>query len=184
MSKNNNHPLGEAPWGHVIFSTGLGTGFFPWGPGTMGALMALAIWYGLYLWLGATLALTLATAGLIVVVTVLGAWTSAVMERYWGEDPRTVNIDEYVGTWMPLLVAPVGDHIWITMLAGFLGFLFFRIIDIFKLFGCRKVEEKIHGGWGVMLDDIAAGAYALVFLWILRVLVFVPWARDLDTVIK
>lgn len=180
MSHNNNHPLGEAPWGHVIFSTGLGTGFFPWGPGTMGALMALAIWYGCYLWLGATVALTLVTLGLIVVVTVLGAWTSEVMERYWGEDPRTVNIDEYVGTWIPLLVAPVGHHLWITALAAFIGFALFRVIDIFKLFGCRKVEEKIHGGWGVMLDDVAAGLYALAILTVLRFAVFLPWARKLD----
>ncbi|MCM1450152.1 MAG: phosphatidylglycerophosphatase A [Clostridiales bacterium] len=174
MSNNNNHPLGEAPWGHVIFSTGLGTGFFPWGPGTVGALMALVIWYMLYLWLGAGLAITLVTLGLIVVVTVLGAWTSKVMERYWGEDPRTVNIDEYVGTWMPLLVAPTGDDHLLTGILAFLGFLFFRIIDIFKLLGCRKVEENIHGGWGVMLDDIAAGAYALLFLWLVKEFLFLP----------
>ena len=142
--------------------------------------MALGIWYALYWWLGTGLALTLTTVGLIVVVTILGAWTSEVMERYWGEDPRTVNIDEYVGTWIPLLVAPVGDHMLITALTAFLGFAFFRIIDIFKLFGCRKVEEKIHGGWGVMLDDVAAGLYALLFLWILKLLVINPWAATLN----
>lgn len=179
MSNNNNHPLGEAPWGHVIFSTGLGSGFFPWGPGTAGAFMALIIWYLCFMWLGDTLALTLVTAGLIVVVTVLGAWSSGVMEKYWGEDPRTVNIDEYVGTWMPLLVAPMGDNMWMTALTAFIGFLLFRIIDIFKLFGCRKVEEKIHGGWGVMLDDIAAGAYALAILWVLKLTVFTPWLNSL-----
>lgn len=172
MSNNNNHPLGEAPWGHVIFSTGLGSGFFPWGPGTMGALMALVIWYLLYWWLEAGLALTLVTLGLIVVVTILGAWSSEVMERYWGEDPRTVNIDEYVGTWMPLLVAPVGDNMIATGVMAFTGFALFRIIDIFKLLGCRRVEEKIHGGWGVMLDDIAAGGYALLFLWIIKLIAF------------
>lgn len=145
----------------------------------MGALMALVIWYLLYLWLGPTLALTLVTAGLIVVITVLGAWTSAVMERYWGEDPRTVNIDEYVGTWIPLLVAPMGEHHGLTALTAFIGFALFRIIDIFKLFGCRKVEEKIHGGWGVMLDDVAAGAYALLILWLLKLLIFNPWAATL-----
>ena len=142
--------------------------------------MALGIWYALYWWLGTGLALTLTTVGLIVVVTILGAWTSEVMERYWGEDPRTVNIDEYVGTWIPLLVAPVGDHMLITALTAFLGFAFFRIIDIFKLFGCRKVEENIHGGWGVMLDDVAAGLYALLFLWILKLLVINPWAASLN----
>lgn len=182
MSQNNNHPLGQAPWGHVIFSTGLGTGFIPWGPGTMGALMALVIWYLLYLWLGPTLALTLVTTALIVIVTILGAWTSAVMERYWGEDPRTVNIDEYVGTWIPLLIAPMADNLWMTAITATIGFALFRVIDIFKLFGCRKVEEKIHGGWGVMLDDVAAGAYALLILWLLKLTIFTPWLHSLTTV--
>ena len=40
MSDNNNHPLGEAPWFHVIFSTGFGTGFVPGAPGTVGAFLA------------------------------------------------------------------------------------------------------------------------------------------------
>lgn len=144
----------------------------------MGALMALVIWYLLYLWLGAGIALTLATASLIIIITILGAWTSEVMERYWGEDPRTVNIDEYVGTWIPLLIAPMGDNMWMTAITAFLGFALFRVIDIFKLFGCRKVEEKIHGGWGVMLDDVAAGTYALIILWLLKILVFNPWAES------
>ncbi len=146
----------------------------------MGALMALAIWYLLYWWLGAGLTLTLVTATLIVTVTILGAWTSQVMERYWGEDPRTVNIDEYVGTWIPLLIAPMGDNMWMTAITAAIGFALFRVIDIFKLFGCRKVEEKIHGGWGVMLDDVAAGAYALIILWILKITVFIPWNSSIQ----
>ena len=48
MSNNNNHQLGEAPWLHVIISTGFGTGFFPWGPGTFGGFIALLVWIGLY----------------------------------------------------------------------------------------------------------------------------------------
>lgn len=142
--------------------------------------MALAIWYLLYWWLGAGLTLTLVTATLIVTVTILGAWTSQVMERYWGEDPRTVNIDEYVGTWIPLLIAPMGDNMWMTAITAAIGFALFRVIDIFKLFGCRKVEEKIHGGWGVMLDDVAAGAYALIILWILKITVFIPWNSSIQ----
>ena len=111
MSNNNNRQLGEAPFFHVLLSTGLGTGFFPGAPGTFAGFVALVIWYMLYLVLSSVL-LTICTIGLIVVVTILGVWTSNVMERYWGEDPRTVVIDEYVGTWIPLLVAPSGDDTW------------------------------------------------------------------------
>ena len=85
MSNNNNHPLGEAPWFHVILSTGLGTGFIPGAPGTAGAFFALAIWYVVYLFTGATATLFWITLALVVVTTVVGAWTSKVMERYWGE---------------------------------------------------------------------------------------------------
>lgn len=165
MSDNNNHPLGEAPWFHVILSTGFGTGFVPGAPGTVGAFLALVIWYVLYLFV-APATLFWITVALIVVTTVVGAWTSRVMERYWGEDPRTVVIDEFVGTWIPLLVAATPDK-WPTALLALAGFAAFRLIDIFKPLGCRKME-RFGNGWGVMLDDVLAGTYALVIVLMLR----------------
>ena len=164
MSSNNNHPLGEAPWFHVILSTGVFSGFIPLAPGTAGALVALGIWYTLYLYLTTT-ALLWTTACLILLTTIVGVWTSNVMEKYWGKDPRAVNIDEFVGTWIPLLVAPCEQYTWI--LAIF-GFAMFRIIDIYKPLGCRAIDEKCPGGWGVMLDDVLAGFYALILTFCLK----------------
>ena len=169
MSNNNNHPLGEAPWFHVILSTGLGTGFIPGAPGTAGAFLALLEWYLLYLWLPVG-TLFWVTVGLIVVTTVVGAWTSRVMERYWGEDPRTVVIDEFVGTWIPLLVAAIPGQLGITAILALFGFGAFRIIDIFKPLGCRSME-RFPNGWGVMLDDVLAGTYALILTLILRLII-------------
>ena len=166
MSNNNNHPLGEAPWFHVILSTGFGTGFIPGAPGTAGAFLALIIWYAIYLFVSSS-ALLWITIGLIVVTTVVGAWTSKVMEKYWGEDPRTVVIDEFVGTWIPLLVAAVPGNKPTTAILAFLGFALFRIIDITKPLGCRKME-RFGNGWGVMLDDVLAGTYALLILLAVR----------------
>lgn len=157
MSNNNNKPLGKAPWLHVVLSTGFGTGFFPGAPGTFAGFIALLIWYGLYSCLS-SYALFITTLSLVVVTTLIGVWTSNVMERYWGADSRTVVIDEYVGTWIPLLVAPTGEHTWWIAL---LGFALFRVIDIFKPLGCRWIDQNVTGGWGVMLDDILAGSYAL-----------------------
>ena len=51
------------------------------------------------------------------------------MERYWGRDPRAVNIDEFVGTWIPLLIAPDGQY---TIALAIVGFVSFRLIDIYK----------------------------------------------------
>lgn len=158
MSSNNNRQLGQAPWFHVIISTGFGSGFFPGAPGTFAGGIALLIWYGLYLLLSSYV-LVLTTIFLIVATTLIGVWTSNVMEKYWGGDPRAVVIDEYVGTWIPLLVAPSGEYtIWLAII----GFALFRLIDIFKPLGCRWIDQNVKGGWGVMLDDILAGLYALL----------------------
>lgn len=160
MSSNNNRQLGQAPWFHVIISTGFGSGFFPGAPGTFAGGIALLIWYGFYLLLSSYV-LVLTTIFLIVATTLIGVWTSNVMEKYWGEDPRAVVIDEYVGTWIPLLVAPSGEYtIWLAII----GFALFRLIDIFKPLGCRWIDQNIKGGWGVMLDDVLAGFYALLLL--------------------
>ncbi|MCM1050813.1 MAG: phosphatidylglycerophosphatase A [Paenibacillus sp.] len=166
MSDNNFKKLGIAPRFHEILSTGLYTGLLPGAPGTYAAFVALVIWYLLYLVLSPP-ALTLTTLALIVVTTVVGAWTSSVMERYWGPDPRAVVIDEYVGCWIPLLVAPAGEYTWIFALAGF---ALFRIIDITKPLGCRRIEQVCPGGWGVMMDDVLAGSYALIIVYILKLL--------------
>ncbi len=165
MSDNNNHPLGQAPLLHVIISTGFGTGFIPGAPGTYAAFLALVIWYVFYLFVGAA-ALLWITVGLIVFNMVVGVWTSNVMERYWGPDPRTVVIDEFIGVWIPCLVCAVPEPVsafWLSVL----GFAAFRLIDIFKPLGCRKME-RFSGGWGVMLDDVLAGVYALVIVLVVR----------------
>lgn len=167
MSDNNYRKLGVAPRFHEMLSTGFYTGLLPGAPGTYAAFTALVIWYLLYLWLS-PVALTVVTLALIAGVTVLGAWTSTVMEHYWGPDPRAVVIDEYVGCWIPLLVAPAGDLTWLFAL---LGFGLFRLIDITKPLGCRRIEQVCPGGWGVMMDDVLAGTYALVIVYILRLLI-------------
>ena len=166
MSNNNNHPLGQAPWFHVILSTGFGAGFVPGAPGTAGAFVALVIWYVLYLWL-APAALLWTTIALVVGSLVAGAWTSGVMERYWGEDPRAVVIDEYLGAWIPMLVAAVPGHPGLTAILAVVGFAAFRIIDIVKTPLARRME-RVGGGWGVMLDDVVAGIYALIIVAVLR----------------
>lgn len=176
MSNNNNHPLDKAPWLHVIISTGLGSGFFPGAPGTFAGFIALAIWYALYLVLFPT-TLFWVTFTLIVITTFVGVWTSNVMEKYWGTDPRAVVIDEYVGTWIPLLVAPAAEHTWIFAI---IGFALFRIIDIFKPLGCRWVDQNVKGGWGVMLDDVLAGSYSLIIVIIIKLICFSIFWKPLD----
>lgn len=167
MSNNNNHPLGKAPWFHIIISTGFGSGFVPIAPGTAGAFVALVLWYIGYAFIEVK-ALFWINLAVIIATTLVGVWTSNIMEKYWGPDPRAVVIDEYVGTWIPLLVAPCGKYTWILAL---LGFVMFRVIDIFKPLGCRWIDQNVKGGWGVMLDDVLAGFYALIIVALTNLLI-------------
>ena len=83
MSDNNYKKIGVAPRFHEVLSTGLYTGLVQVAPGTAAALVALVLWYGLYLVLSPAI-LFWTTLTLIIVVTIVGVWTSNVMEQYWG----------------------------------------------------------------------------------------------------
>lgn len=153
----------KIPFYHEMIATGLGVGHFPYGPGTMGALLAILVWYPIAtctsypVWTGITLALVL-------VFTVLGAWSATVAERYWGEDPSRVVIDEVVGQWIPLLAVPAAFSWWHVLAA----FILFRFFDIVKPLGVRKMEQ-FKAGWGIMADDLLAGCYGAIVLYLLSI---------------
>lgn len=143
---------------HKLIATSFGAGFSPVAPGTMGALVAILVWYILSQCMAySTLQWTL--AGLIVVFTIIGVWSATVSERYWGEDPSKVVIDETVGEWIALLAVPAGQH-WAYIVAAF---VLFRFFDIFKPLGVRSMEN-LKGGYGIMADDILSGVYAAVVM--------------------
>lgn len=150
----------KIPLHHQLIVTGLGAGHFPYGPGTMGALLAILIWYLIAsyasypVWLGTTFALVL-------IFTIVGAISSTIAERYWGEDPSRVVIDEVVGQWIALLAVPATFSWWHVLAA----FVLFRFFDIVKPLGVRKMEQ-FKGGWGIMADDILAGCYSALLIYL------------------
>ena len=85
-------------------------------------------------------------------------WAADKLEACWGEDPSRVVVDEMVGVWIALLAAPSGN-VWYALGA----FALFRLFDIFKPLGIRRMES-FPGGFGVMMDDILAGIYSFVVL--------------------
>lgn len=179
MSNNNNKQLGEAPWLHVIISTGLGIGFVPKAPGTAGAFLALLIWLALYYMLP-PMWLFITTVLLVIGSLLVGVWTDNVMEKYWGEDPRAVVIDEFFGTWIAALAAVfTAGPSYIAISLASIGFILFRVIDITKTLGCRWIDRNIHGGWGCMLDDALAGFYALIITFVVRYLHLVEFVHDI-----
>lgn len=100
----------------------------------------------------------MADGGFYPFFTILGIWAVNRLEPYWGEDPSRVVVDEMVGVWIALLAAPSGS-VWY----GLGAFALFRLFDIFKPLGIRRMES-FSGGFGVMMDDILAGIYSFVVL--------------------
>lgn len=154
----------KPPFLPVLIATGFGSGFSPLAPGTAGALLATAVWFGLSYLLSAVALLWL-TVGFILVFTALGIWAADRVEPYWGEDPSRVVVDEMVGVWIALLAASAGN-VWYALGA----FALFRLFDIFKPLGIRRMES-FPGGIGVMMDDILAGIYSFVVLIGIRCLI-------------
>lgn len=149
----------------IIIGTGFGAGFWPWGPGTAGAVVATLVWWALAAWLG-TVGAAMPTVALIVTFTLLGTWATAKLMPYWGSDPSRVVVDEMVGVWIPLLAA---NNWWQALLA----LLLFRLFDIVKPLGIKSLDRR-EGAFWVMADDIAAGIYAGVVLLVIEFLVL--WA--------
>lgn len=148
----------------AFVATGFGSGYWPWGPGTAGALVATGMWF----LLGRVVTepvLVITTAVAIVAATVVGTWTTNQLKPVWGEDPSKVVIDEMIGVWIPLLVCPLGS--WQYALAAF---VLFRFFDILKPLGIRSLDLR-HGGFWVMADDILAGIYSMILIAVFRWLI-------------
>jgi phosphatidylglycerophosphatase A len=132
-----------------LVATAGGIGLAPIAPGTFGSLPGLAIAWALWM-LGGWPALLAGT----VVVSFVGLWAAdGVAREQARSDPREVVVDEVAGQMLTLLFLPLT---WQTLA---LGFLAFRITDIFKPFPARRLEA-LPGGLGIMVDDLVAGAWA------------------------
>ncbi len=149
----------------IFLTTGFYSGYSPFAPGTMGAVVATLMWWGASCVLGYVplLAVTLAA---VVLFTLVSVPSINRVEKVWGEDPSRVVVDEMVGVWIALLAVPECGC-WLYMVGAF---ALFRLFDIWKPLGVRRMEA-IGGGWGVMLDDILAGVYAYAVLLIVRLFV-------------
>lgn len=146
----------------VIIGTGFGAGFWPWGPGTAGAVLATLMWAALFPALGWYYT-SLLLVFLIVLFTLLGTWATSRLMPYWGDDPKRVVVDEMVGVWIPLLLA---TSWWSALLA----LLLFRFFDIVKPLGIRSLDRR-KGAFWVMADDLLAGVYSAVVLYLIIIII-------------
>ncbi len=145
----------------MLIATGCGSGFWPWGPGTAGALFATLLWLvGAFLM--SPTALVFITLTAIVVFTVLGTWATHRLQPYWGVDPSRVVVDEMVGVWIPLMACQPSQ--WKYVIASL---LLFRFFDILKPLGIKALDCR-HGAFWVMADDILAGVYSLIVILLIK----------------
>lgn len=147
----------------VLIATAGGAGYFPFAPGTVGSAVGIVVYL-------LTQHLQPAVqVGLFLGICAIGTWAATVAAGHFGrEDPGYVVIDEVAGQLATLLLLDVG---WMGAAAGF---LIFRILDIIKPWPANRLED-LHGGLGIMADDVMAGAYGwLIMLGLIHV---VPWLR-------
>jgi phosphatidylglycerophosphatase A len=156
MTMTTTQERTKTAWAWVA-ATVFGIGFLPGGPGTWASLVAAVVWYGVAR--NATPGLTGLSSWTIAaatLVTLAGIPAASVVETESGaQDPGHVVIDEVAGQLTALILIPA--EIWHVVLA----FALFRFFDILKPPPIRQLE-RLHGGLGIMVDDVGAGVYALV----------------------
>ena len=132
---------------------GFGSGLSPWAPGTAGTVAAMP----LYLLMAE---LNLLHYSLVIVLTALvGIWFCGAASRQLGvHDHPGIVWDEFVGFWITMWALP-NEWLWIVA-----GFIVFRIFDIVKPWPISVLDRRVHGGLGIMLDDMLAGVLACITL--------------------
>ena len=132
----------------LLIATWFGSGLLPKAPGTWGSLAALPVAWGIVTLTGTPHSLLLAA----LILLPIGAWAAARHSATLGtHDAGEIVVDEVVGIWLVLGVIPVAPLWWVA------GFAVFRLFDVLKPWPISWLDTHISGGWGIMLDDVAAG---------------------------
>lgn len=140
---------------------GFGAGLSPMAPGTLGTLVAIPI----YLVLANLPSLVYAVA--LAALIAVGIWACGKVAAESDEDdPPAIVWDEVVGFLVAMAAAPVVSLAWIIM-----GFLLFRLFDIYKPWPVSWAEKRFKGGLGIVADDLIAGAMTWVALTFMAMIV-------------
>jgi phosphatidylglycerophosphatase A len=156
MSESQNPTVALLKNPVMFLALGFGSGLSPKAPGTAGSAVALLLmpllnmlpawWYGLMI--------------------VLAFWAGTAIcnyadSRLTGKDHSSIVWDEFVGLWLALASVPATWTWWLG------GFLLFRVFDILKPWPISVLDKKIPGGFGIMFDDLVAGAMVWVAMSVL-----------------
>lgn len=131
-----------------FLALGAGSGLAPVAPGTFGTVAAVPlVWF-----FPQTLA---AYTLLVIVLFVAGVWFCEHCTKDLGvHDHGAIVFDEWVGYFIAMIAVPR------TLSTLVIAFILFRIFDILKPWPIRNIDAKVHGGFGIMIDDVVAGLMA------------------------
>ncbi len=135
-----------------IVATAFGSGYSPVAPGTAGSAVALLLFWPMARW---SWPVQLAACGVVLLAGVAAATHTA--RSVGRKDPGLVVVDEVAGQWLTLVALPWTAPVVIA------GFVLFRAMDVLKPWPARDLE-RLPEGWGIMMDDVAAGIYAHLLL--------------------
>lgn len=137
-----------------FFALGCGSGLAPKAPGTFGTIAGMII----YLFVLQSIPL-IPYLIVLLIASMIGIWLCGKTAKDLGEhDHPAIVWDEFCGYWLTMIAAPTG---WIWPL---IGFALFRLFDIWKPWPIRLLDQKVHGGFGIMVDDLLAGLFAFIVL--------------------
>lgn len=137
----------------VFLATGAYTGFFPFMPGTAGSVVGVLLFIII-----ASLSTSVYLLTILAFIA-LSVWVSERAEKIFGRaDASQIVIDEVAGYFVTMAFLP---YDWRYIVSGF---VLFRIFDIAKPYPVNRINDNVHGGVGVVLDDIVAGVYANLLL--------------------
>lgn len=154
-------PIPQAVWQRPLyfFAFGFGSGAMPVAPGTWGTLMAIPFYLFLRSWP------ILFYLLFVVSFIILSIWVCEKVSReIHVHDHPGMCIDEFCGYFVTMINAPHG------MLWVLLGFLLFRLFDIWKPWPINIIDKKMTSGVGMILDDIVAGIYGLIIIQVIAIL--------------
>lgn len=150
------HPPAGIGFRHPVslIATWFGCGLLPGAPGTWGSLAALPV-----AWVIVMLGGPLGLIGAVIAAFSIGIWAAGRYSQAAGlKDCQNVVIDEVAGQWLALVFVPLDPA------AYFAAFILFRICDVFKPWPANWADRNVPGGFGIMLDDMIAGTYALILI--------------------
>jgi len=139
-----------------LLAVGFGSGLIKPAPGTWGTLAAVPLFLAIASFVGTG---SMAYFSFLVVSFGVGVYLCGKAAKDAGvHDHGSIVWDEFVGFWITMMLIPIT---WQNIL---IGFLLFRVFDILKPWPIKLLDKHVHGGFGIMIDDVLAGIFAWAIL--------------------